>query len=95
MIAAGAGVASLSRVVLGLIAIGLAAMEPEANVVALFDLPTIFVYALVSKATGLELAISTAADPRFFVAGTIVWALMGGILAALLIYVGSLKRRRA
>lgn len=80
--------------VLGLVAIGLAAMEPEANVVVLFDVPTIFVYALVARTTGLALAISTAADARFFVAGTMVWALMGSMLAALLVYFATLKERR-
>jgi hypothetical protein len=71
------------RIVFGGLAIGLAMINPEANMLALLDLPTLGLYWLAGI-FGVHAHVTTAADPLFFLIGSATWFSIGTLLALML-----------
>lgn len=74
--------AAVSRLVLGLIVAVWSSMNPEADMLALFDLPTLGVYALIAKLGG-QVEIRDAGDLRYLAAGVVIWFALAYVVAHL------------
>ena len=64
--------AAAGRFILGFFVAMWASVNPEANMVVLFDLPTLGVYAFMATLGG-QVEIRDAGDLRFMAAGVAVW----------------------
>lgn len=73
-------------------ALGLwARVNPEADMLALTDVPTMAVYAAMS-CLGSEVEIVNAGDGRFLLVGTTVWFFLGLVGGGLMIWYRSRKQ---
>ena len=65
------------RVGIGLLLIVLEASLGEADLLLLFDVPTVAVYFFLARVLGYRHNITNVYDVRFFVTGVVTWMVLG------------------